>query len=112
LRSPHGLAFAGGKLYFTAETNKIIGTYDPGANRVDWLLGAGQNATHMIEVGKGLNVIFPANVRTPDVAPQFQTGGEKWAEPFLSMARASRAGRRAPPAPPAGSLQIPRHREF
>src|SRR5690349_3817191 len=27
LRSTHGLAFAGGKLYFTAETNKIVGRY-------------------------------------------------------------------------------------
>src|ERR1700756_3851783 len=29
LRSAHGLAFAGGKVYFTAETNKIVGRYDP-----------------------------------------------------------------------------------
>src|SRR5579863_9428797 len=48
LRSTHGLAFAGGKLYFTAETNKVIGRYDPASQRVDWVLGTGQDRTHMI----------------------------------------------------------------
>src|SRR5207253_10713820 len=38
LRSAHGLAFAGGKLYFTAETNKIVGRYDPAAQSVDLVL--------------------------------------------------------------------------
>src|SRR5579872_7442316 len=28
LQGPHGLDFAGGKLYFTAETSKAIGRYD------------------------------------------------------------------------------------
>src|SRR5580704_19389806 len=42
VRSTHGLAFAGGKLYFTAETNKVIGRYDPATQRVDWVLGNGQ----------------------------------------------------------------------
>ena len=50
LRSTHGLAFAGGKLYFTAETNKVIGRYDPATQRVDWILGTGQDRTHMIAV--------------------------------------------------------------
>ena len=50
LRRPHGLAFAGGKLYFTAEVNRLIGRYDPAANRIDLLLGTGQATTHMIMV--------------------------------------------------------------
>jgi DNA-binding beta-propeller fold protein YncE len=29
LRRPHGIAFAEGKVYFTAETNKLIARYDP-----------------------------------------------------------------------------------
>jgi DNA-binding beta-propeller fold protein YncE len=43
LRSPHGLAFAGGKLYFTAETNKVIGRYNPATQTIDWLIGTGQD---------------------------------------------------------------------
>src|SRR5271166_1623350 len=35
LARPHGLWFAGGKLYFTAEANMVIGRYDPEINKVD-----------------------------------------------------------------------------
>src|SRR5947209_862304 len=42
LRGPHGLDFAGGKVWFTAEVAKAIGRYDPTAKRVDWILGTGQ----------------------------------------------------------------------
>ncbi len=62
MRRPHGLAFAGGKLYFTAEANKLIGRYDPAENRVDWLMGTGQNTTHMVLVSKDLSRIFTANI--------------------------------------------------
>lgn len=47
LHGPHGLWFAGGELYFTAEANKVIGRYDPGTHKVDWVLGTGQNRTHI-----------------------------------------------------------------
>ena len=36
---PHGLWFADGKLYFTAEGSMAIARYDPASNKVDWLLG-------------------------------------------------------------------------
>src|SRR5215469_4495739 len=50
LHSPHGLSVADGKVYFTAEANKVIGSYDPAAQRIDWILGLGQERTHMIVV--------------------------------------------------------------
>jgi YVTN family beta-propeller protein len=62
MRRPHGLAVAGGKVYFTAEMNKTIGRYDPVANQIDWLMGTGQNTTHMVLVAKDLNRIFTANI--------------------------------------------------
>jgi YVTN family beta-propeller protein len=34
LRGAHGLAVAGGKVWFTAETNKVIGSYDPAGGKV------------------------------------------------------------------------------
>lgn len=64
LRSTHGLAFAGGQLYFTAETNKVIGRYDPTSQRVDWVLGTGQDRTHMIAVSKTLDQIVTSNVNS------------------------------------------------
>src|SRR5436305_14641130 len=36
LSRPHGLDFAGGKLYFTAEGSKSLARYDPAADRIDW----------------------------------------------------------------------------
>jgi hypothetical protein len=50
LRGPHGLAFVGGRVWFTAEAAKAIGSYDPVTKRVDWIMGTGQNRTHMIYV--------------------------------------------------------------
>jgi YVTN family beta-propeller protein len=62
LRGPHGLVFAGGKLWFTAEGAKVIGSYDPKAGKVDWVLGTGQNRTHMIYVFDDLKRIVTSNV--------------------------------------------------
>ena len=68
LRSTHGLAFAGGKLYFTAETNKVIGRYDPASQRVDWILGTGQDRTHMVVVSKSLDQIVTSNVNSGTIS--------------------------------------------
>ena len=68
LHGPHGLTFAGGKLYFTAEANKVIGSYDPATGKIDWVLGTGQNRTHMVEVSKDLGQIFTSNVSSATVS--------------------------------------------
>ena len=65
LRRPHGITFADGKVYFTAEVNKLIGRYDPATNQIDWLLGTGQNSTHMVLVSK--DQIFTANIGSDSV---------------------------------------------
>ena len=68
LHSTHGLAFAGGKLYFTAETNKVVGRYDPATQRVDWILGTGQDRTHMIAVSRSLERIVTTNVNSGTIS--------------------------------------------
>jgi DNA-binding beta-propeller fold protein YncE len=68
LRGPHGLAFAGGKVWFTAESAKAVGSYDPQANKVDWILGTGQNRTHMIFVSDDLQWIATTNVSSATVS--------------------------------------------
>src|SRR5438309_7937417 len=68
LRSAHGLAFAGGKLYFTAETNKVVGRYDPAAQSVDWVLGTGQDRTHMVAVSEGLDRMVTSNVSSGTIS--------------------------------------------
>ena len=62
LRGAHGLVFVGGKLWFTAEGAKVIGSYDPSAQKIDWVLGTGQNRTHMIFVSEDLKRIVTSNV--------------------------------------------------
>jgi DNA-binding beta-propeller fold protein YncE len=68
LRSPHGLAVANGKIYFTAEGSKVIGSYDPAAQKIDWVLGLGQNRTHMIVAGKDSKRIFTSNVNSDTIS--------------------------------------------
>ena len=68
LHSPHGLAFGGGKLYFTAETNKVVGRYDPATQAIDWVLGTGQDRTHMVWVDKSLERIVTSNVNSGTIS--------------------------------------------
>ena len=68
LRSAHGLAFAGGKLYFTAETNKAVGRYDPATQSVDWVLSTGQDRTHMVAVSESLDRIVTSNVSSGTIS--------------------------------------------
>jgi YVTN family beta-propeller protein len=68
LRSPHGLWVAEGKVYFTAEANKIIGSYDPASEQIDWLLGLGQERTHMIVVSPDAKKIYTANVNSDTIS--------------------------------------------
>jgi YVTN family beta-propeller protein len=62
LRGPHGLTFVGGRTWFTAEGAKAIGSYDPATKKIDWILGTGQNRTHMIYVTEDLKRIYTTNV--------------------------------------------------
>ncbi len=68
LRGPHGLTFVGGKTWFTAEGAKAIGSYDPETSKVDWVLGTGQNRTHMIYVSDDLQHIVTTNVASGTVS--------------------------------------------
>ena len=75
LGRPHGLFFADGKLYFTSEASKNIGRYDPAGNKVDWLLGTGQNGTHMVLISKDLNTIFTANIGSDSISIMERASG-------------------------------------
>jgi YVTN family beta-propeller protein len=75
LRAPHGLALGDGKVYFTAEANKVIGRYDPASNQVDWVLGTGQNVTHMIVLSKDLKTIFTSNIGSDSICVIEPGGG-------------------------------------
>jgi YVTN family beta-propeller protein len=91
LRGPHGLDFAGGKTWFTAEAAKAIGSYDPASGKVDWILGIGQNRTHMIWVAQDLKRIVTTNVNSGTV----------------SIIEKSTRPQGSPPGPPPNAMQGP-----
>jgi YVTN family beta-propeller protein len=75
LRGPHGLDFAGGKLWFTAEAAKSIGSYDPATGKVDRIIGIGQNRTHMLYVFPDCKRIVTTNVNSGTITVLDKTEG-------------------------------------
>jgi YVTN family beta-propeller protein len=67
LQRPHGVFVFDRKLYFTAEANKLIGRYDPAANQIDWLMGTGQNTTHMVLLNRDGSRIFTSNIGSDSI---------------------------------------------
>ncbi len=86
LRRPHGVAFADGKVYFTAEVNKLIARYDPAVNQIDWLLGTGQNSTHMVLVSKDNNRMFTANIGSDSITI-IERAGAGWNETVVPVGK-------------------------
>src|ERR1700733_8947592 len=68
LNGPHGLAFVGRKVWFTAEGAKAIASYDPESTKIDWVMGTGQNRTHMIYVTADEKEIYTTNVSSGTVS--------------------------------------------
>ena len=68
LAGPHGLAFVAGKVWFTAEPAKAIGRYDPASKKIDFVLGTGQDRTHMIWVAEDLGRIVTSNVNSASMS--------------------------------------------
>jgi len=68
LVAPHGLIMLNGNVYFTAEGSKAIGRYSPASQRIDWVLGLGQNRTHMLVVAKDESRIFTSNVNSDSIS--------------------------------------------
>lgn len=68
LIGPHGLAFAAGKVWFTAEGAKAIARLDPKTSSIDWILGTGQNRTHMLQITPDEKQIYTANVASGTIS--------------------------------------------
>lgn len=68
LLGPHGLTFVGGKLWFTAEGAKAVGRFDPKTSSFDWIMGTGQNRTHMVYVTGDEKHVYTTNVDSATVS--------------------------------------------
>lgn len=87
LRRPHGLSAVGGKVYFTAEVNRLVARYDPGANLVDWMLGTGQGATHMVIVRSDEKTMFTANISSDSVTIIERGNNGAWNETVVPVGK-------------------------
>ena len=87
LARPHGITLSDGKIYFSAEGAKVVARYDPATRRVDWVIGTGQDRTHMVIVSSDRKLIFTTNVASATV----------------SVLEERAVGRRGGGGPPAGT---------
>lgn len=67
LARPHGIAEAGGKIYFTSEFSRTVARYDPATDKVDWVVGTGQGATHMLVLSPDAKKVYTANISSDTV---------------------------------------------
>lgn len=112
LRGPHGLDFAGGKLWFTAEAAKAIGSYDPATWKIDRIIGIGQNRTHMLFVFPDSKRIVTTNVNSGTITVLDKTegaaGGPTGPPPGMpppppgAPGMGTQGGPRRMPGPPGG----------
>lgn len=91
LNAPHGLMFVGGKVWFTAEGAKVVGSIDPATNKVDLVLGTGQDRTHMVYVTEDLKRIITSDVSSATMTIIDKTaggrGGANWEETHIPVGR-------------------------
>lgn len=117
LRGPHGLTFVQGKVWFTAEAAKSIGSYDPATGKIDWIMGIGQNRTHMLYVFPDAKRILTTNVNSATVTildkTEGRAGGPPPGMPPPGEAPPSGSGpsgaglpRGPMPTPPGGDWQL------
>jgi YVTN family beta-propeller protein len=90
LGRPHGIALAGGKMFFTAEGAKVVGRFDPATQKVDWVLGTGQDRTHMVIVSSDERQVYTTNVASASVS-------------ILEQFTVARRGGPPPGTPPPGA---------
>lgn len=89
---PHGIAVAEGKVWFTAEANKVVGRYDPASQRLDYLLGTGQNTTHMLQFSADTNKLYTANISSDTISIfERAAGSTNWNQTVVPVGKGPEA---------------------
>lgn len=78
LRRPHGIWVSNGKVYFTAEQNKMVGRFDPATNKIDLQQPTDQERTHMVVLNKAGNRMYTANMGSNSVGFFEQAANGTW----------------------------------
>jgi DNA-binding beta-propeller fold protein YncE len=61
LLNPHGIVAHDGLFFFTAEGARAIAAYDPATNRLSWIMGTGQDHTHLLVFSKDGRTMVTTN---------------------------------------------------
>ena len=89
---PHGIVFAGGKAYFTAEGFDLIGAYDPAKNKIDWMLGTGQDRTHVLVLNHDRTKIFASNINSDSISVMERVGNPPdWTSTIVKVGKGPEA---------------------
>lgn len=96
---PHGIEFSGGKVWFTAEGSKCVARYDPATRTFDWMMGTGQDRTHMLYVTRDEKAVYTTNVSSGTVSvltdtpmrsgPPGSPPHEDWKQTLIPVSRGS-----------------------
>jgi YVTN family beta-propeller protein len=96
---PHGIEFAGGKVWITAEGSKCVARYDPATRAFDFVLGTGQDRTHMIYITRDGKSVYTTNVSSGTVSiltdtlmrsgPPGAPAHEDWKQTLVPVSRGS-----------------------
>jgi YVTN family beta-propeller protein len=92
LLGPHGIDFADGRLWFSAEGSKAVGRIDPATGKLDWVMGTGQDRTHMVYVAPGGKRLYTTNINSGTVSILVDTmirNREEWLHTLVPTAKGS-----------------------
>ncbi len=64
----HGVDVQGAKLLFTAQGAKSIGRLNPATGKTEWIMGTGQDFTHLIRVKPDGQTVFVSNAHSASVS--------------------------------------------
>ncbi len=64
---PHGIVEMDGNIYFTSESSRTVARYNPALDKIDWVMGTGQSATHMLVISTDKKRLFTANIASDTV---------------------------------------------
>lgn len=75
----HGLWVTQGKLYFANEQSRTISCYNPATGEIEWVLGTGQWASHMLMLDESGDRIFTTSMSPGSVSIiERVEGGREW----------------------------------
>ena len=85
LARPHGLSFANGALYFTAERARKIGRLNPASRAVEWTFATDQDGTHMVLAARDGATLYASNIGSSSISVIERGARDQWTQMLISV---------------------------